>query len=90
MLLCLPRSMHHTARPGAGRPPCQLPQARALPRLPSPRPREVQALREQIVPSARAYPLEALMADCQEYFRCALLCLDDAWEAPLQDVCLGA
>jgi hypothetical protein len=30
----------------------------------------VQALREQIVPSARAYPLEALMADCQEYFRC--------------------
>lgn len=30
-----------------------------------------QALREQIVPSARAYPLEALMADCQEYFRCA-------------------
>ncbi|KAL4440001.1 hypothetical protein ABPG75_003002 [Micractinium tetrahymenae] len=28
-----------------------------------------QALREQIVPSARAYPLSALMADCQEYFR---------------------
>lgn len=29
----------------------------------------LQALREQIVPSARAYPLNALMADCQEYFR---------------------
>ncbi|PRW33242.1 ribosomal RNA large subunit methyltransferase N isoform A [Chlorella sorokiniana] len=28
-----------------------------------------QSLREEIVPSARAYPLEALMADCQEYFR---------------------
>ncbi|EFN52752.1 hypothetical protein CHLNCDRAFT_36696 [Chlorella variabilis] len=28
-----------------------------------------QALRETIVPSARAYPLDALMADCQEYFR---------------------
>lgn len=31
--------------------------------------RAAQALREQIVPSARAYPLDALMADCQEYFR---------------------
>ncbi len=28
-----------------------------------------QALRESVVPSARAYPLDALMADCQEYFR---------------------
>ncbi|GAB4823741.1 hypothetical protein N2152v2_010787 [Parachlorella kessleri] len=28
-----------------------------------------QALREQVVPSARAYPLEALMQDCTEYFR---------------------
>jgi 23S rRNA (adenine2503-C2)-methyltransferase len=27
-----------------------------------------QALREQIVPSARAYPLEALMQDCAQYF----------------------
>ena len=29
-----------------------------------------QALRERIVPSAKAYPLDALMADCTEYFRC--------------------
>ncbi|KAI3431690.1 hypothetical protein D9Q98_004736 [Chlorella vulgaris] len=28
-----------------------------------------QELRESIVPSARAYPLDALMADCLEYFR---------------------
>jgi 23S rRNA (adenine2503-C2)-methyltransferase len=28
-----------------------------------------QQLRESIVPSAKAYPLAALMADCQEYFR---------------------
>jgi len=27
-----------------------------------------QALREQIVPSAKAYPLEALMSDCNHYF----------------------
>lgn len=27
-----------------------------------------QKLREQIVPSAKAYPLEALMADCKSYF----------------------
>ncbi len=31
-----------------------------------------QALRESLVPSARAYPLEALMTDCSEYFRCGL------------------
>lgn len=31
----------------------------------------LQILREQIVPSAKAYPLDALMADCQEYFRWA-------------------
>lgn len=28
-----------------------------------------QALRETIVPSAKAYPLSAIMEDCQEYFR---------------------
>lgn len=28
-----------------------------------------QALRERIAPSARAYPIDALMADCSEYFR---------------------
>ncbi|PSC68805.1 ribosomal RNA large subunit methyltransferase N [Micractinium conductrix] len=28
-----------------------------------------QAIREEIVPSARPYPLQALMADCQEYFK---------------------
>lgn len=28
-----------------------------------------QALRESIVPSAKAYPLDALLADCAEYFR---------------------
>lgn len=28
-----------------------------------------QALRERLVPSAKAYPLEALMKDCVEYFR---------------------
>jgi len=28
-----------------------------------------QRIREQIVPSARAYPIDALMADCYEYFR---------------------
>ena len=27
-----------------------------------------QALREQLVPSARAYPLNALMTDCRAYF----------------------
>ncbi|KAL0020893.1 hypothetical protein WJX77_007989 [Trebouxia sp. C0004] len=28
-----------------------------------------QQLREQLVPSAKVYPLEALMLDCQQYFR---------------------
>jgi 23S rRNA (adenine2503-C2)-methyltransferase len=27
-----------------------------------------QKLREKIIPSARSYPLEALLADCKEYF----------------------
>ena len=44
-------------------PPAAPPAARA------PLPPPPQALRETIVPSARAYPLDALMADCQEYFR---------------------
>ena len=28
-----------------------------------------QKLREAIVPSAKSYPLDALMLDCREYFR---------------------
>lgn len=28
-----------------------------------------QKLRETIVPSAKSYPLDALMSDCREYFR---------------------
>jgi 23S rRNA (adenine2503-C2)-methyltransferase len=28
-----------------------------------------QLLREQLIPSAKAYPLQALMQDCVEYFR---------------------
>lgn len=28
-----------------------------------------QQLREQLIPSAKVYPIEALMMDCQEYFR---------------------
>ncbi len=28
-----------------------------------------QGLREQIIPSAKAYPIEALMEECAEYYR---------------------
>lgn len=28
-----------------------------------------QSLREKIVPSAKAYPLEAIMKDCRDYFQ---------------------
>lgn len=29
-----------------------------------------QALRESIIPSAKAYPIEALLEDCAAYFKC--------------------